>query len=68
MLVDFLVVLPSYSALVLHAHPVLAPEALLVVGLGLVLLHLLDVIPSSCGLVLPVRLNAELASEANLVV
>ena len=68
MLVDFLMVLPPNSALVLHAHPVLATEALLVVGLGLVLLHLLDVIPSSCGLVLPVRLNAELASEANLVV
>ena len=68
MLVDFLMVLPPNSALVLHAHPVLAPEALLVVGLGLVLLHLLDVIPSSRGLVLPVCLNAELASEANLVV
>ena len=68
MLVDFLMVLPPNCALVLHAHPVLAPEALLVVGLGLVLLHLLDVIPSSRGLVLPVRLNAELASEADLVV
>ena len=68
MLVDFLMVLPPNSALVLHAYPVLAPEALLVVGLGLVLLHLLDVIPSSCRLVLPVRLNAELASEADLVV
>ena len=68
MLVDFLMVLPPHRALVLHAHPVLAPEAFLVVGLGLVLLHLLDVIPSSRRLVLPVRLNAELASEANLVV
>ena len=68
MLVDFLMVLPPNSALVLHAHPVLAPEALLVVGLGLVLLHLLDVVPACRRLVLAIRLNPKFASEAHLVV
>ena len=68
MLVDFLVVFPPNGAFVLHPHPVFASKAFLVVHLRLVLLDLLNVVPSSGGLVLTIRLNPKFAPEAHLVV
>ena len=46
MLVNFLVVFPTNSALVLHTNTVFPSESFLVVNLGLVLLNFLDVIPA----------------------
>lgn len=67
MLVNFLVVLPANSTLVLHTNAVFSSKSFLVVNLGLVLLNLLYVIPAKSRLVLPVRLNTKLASEAILI-
>ena len=68
MLVHFLVVFPPHGTLVLHANPIFPTEAFLVVDLGLVLLHLLDVVPPRRRLVLTIRLDTKFASEAHLVV
>merc|ERR1719319_1449181 len=67
MLVNFLVVLPANSTLVLHTDTVFSSKSFLVVDLGLVLLNLLYVIPAKSRLVLPVRLNTKLAPEAILI-
>ena len=68
MFLHLLVMFPPDRTLVLDPDPIFSSETFLVIDLGLVLFHFLNVIPPRGRLVLAVRLNPKFAPEANLVV